>query len=134
MSDASGHIAALEPRRTEREVFRVSAEEKAKIAAIAAIHGLLPGTYARRAALGQLAPAGSQSPASGRTKLSIVNVGTTPAGGIVKERIVAEVEEAKLEDDPAREAFLERRTRELYGQGKTTKLARAEAEAEWRNR
>lgn len=162
MSAASGRTAALatppEPLRDQREVFRVDAREKQMIADLAQIHGLPAGTYARRAALGQLRPpsVGSQSPTS-RThaamvddvqadpaaenlaeafpaKISTVNVGLTPAGEIVRERIVAEVEEAKLEDDPAHEAFIARRARELYGQGKTTILARAEAEAEWRNR
>lgn len=52
----------------------------------------------------------------------------------VSPTVAAEIEEAKLADDPAREAFIERRTRELHAQGRTTILARREAEAEWKTR
>lgn len=50
------------------------------------------------------------------------------------DRVEQEVAESKMVDDEARDAFLERRTRELHGQGRTTMVARREAEAEWRNR
>ena len=56
------------------------------------------------------------------------------ASRVEAERVSAEIEESKLTDDPARVAFIERRTRELYAQGRTTAVAKSEAEAEWRRR
>lgn len=63
----------------------------------------------------------------------------TPAPALVpgakpSANVDAEVAEAALADDPARKAFIERRTQELYGQGKTTSVARALATAEWEAR
>lgn len=63
-----------------------------------------------------------------------IHVDLSDARPDVEPRTAAEIAEAKLKEDPAREAFIERRTRELHGQGRTTPVARREAEAEWRAR
>lgn len=126
-----------EPERNLREVFRVSAAEKAAIKVLADLRGMKPGTYARLAALGQLPAMGSRPPAMPERQ------GQAQAAPTIEEpeqeqrdapRVGAEVAEAKLEDGPAREAFIARRTRELYGQGKTTRLAESQAAEEWERR
>lgn len=134
--------------RSERMVYRLSLVEQAMIAEAARKAKMKPGPFARKAALE--AAAGSQSPAppappadpARGAELSMVNVVEGPGGtvqrvpptAVERERIEREVAEAKLVDDAAREAFVERRTRELHGQGSTTPVARAMAESEWRNR
>lgn len=80
--------------------------------------------YLRRLGLGDAVPAAPPAPRATRA---------TPAE-VDAERVAAEVDEAKLVDDAAREAFVARRTRELVGKGRTTPVARREAEAEWRAR
>ena len=52
----------------------------------------------------------------------------------VPPRVEAEIAESKMPDAEAEEAFMARRTRELYAEGKTTPVARALARAEWRDR
>lgn len=79
--------------------------------------------YLRRLGLGDAVAAAPPAPAAR----------ATPAE-VDAERVAAEVDEAKLADDAAREAFVARRTRELVGKGRTTPVARREAEAEWRAR
>ncbi len=51
-----------------------------------------------------------------------------------RDRVRAEIAEAKMTDDEARDVFIERRTTELHGQGSTTPVARRLARAEWERR
>lgn len=132
-----------EELRTERMVFRMTTAEKTAIEALAAVHGIPPSTFCRHAALGTLPRPGSPAGAV----LSTVNAALTPAGEVVASnegakqeqppadpRVEAEVAEAKLEDEPARTAYIERRSRELFGQGKTTRVAEVQAAEEWDQR
>jgi hypothetical protein len=116
-------------RGTTIEV-RVSDEEKAEITRRAEASGYKPGPYIRALGLGEIKPP--------RAAVAIA------AGPSIKEpkeeaprrppQVEAEIEESKLEDGEAHEAFVARRTKELFTQGKTTPLARQIAEAEWRQR
>ncbi len=127
---------------------RVTDEERATIKKRAATAGVKVSEYVRLAALGDLptSPPSTGKPskarsarpaAEGRTSdssSSIAAAKSEPPPTPIKGGVEGEVEEATLRDAPAHEHFLERRTRELVGQGKTTKVARSLAEAEWRRR
>jgi hypothetical protein len=98
------------------------------------------GPWLRALGLGRLetsqgmsGPAEDAGPGADDGALNGAPDGSTPTPG-EKLKIDQEVEEAKLADEPAREAFVTRRTRVLYGQGYTTSAAAKMAEAEWRDR
>lgn len=116
---------------------RVSVVERDRIETLAGRAGLKFSEYVRQAALGILEP----SPSSTAPKPKAALPASSPARGktsmaerVDREDVAAEVAEATQLDDVAHESFLERRTRQLVGQGKTTKVARSLAEAEWRQR
>lgn len=110
---------------------RVSVLERDRIETLADRAGLKFSEYVRQAALGILEPSAppaavsASPPAEGETSM---------AARVEEVEVAAEVEEATQLDDVAHESFLERRTRQLVGQGKTTKVAKSLAEAEWRQR
>lgn len=150
--------------RKDRFEFRLRDDERKEIEANAEAAGFdSVGDYVRTMALTRTSIEGEKpEPAAGEcthTEIEDLSNGTTivnagrckGCGEIVKidpdrgsvysegagterERVAVEVAEAKLKDDAARETFLERRTRELHGAGRTTPVARREAEAEWRAR
>lgn len=101
--------------RTERLEVRISPLEKALIAERALEAGQKVSDYVRDRAL-------CRPPSNEGAKQE-----HPPA-------VAAEIAEAKLEDGPAREAFLQRRTQQLIGQGRTSPVARREAEREWEER
>lgn len=68
-----------------------------------------------------------------RTDALAVLQAATPARPL-NPRLEAELVEAKLQDEQARAAYIERRTKELFGQGKTTRRAEYEAAEEWERR
>jgi hypothetical protein len=106
---------------------RVSRDQKERLERRAKMVGVKLSEYLRTRVLAELqteAPA-TPEPIPGQTTVEEVAAAA---------EVEAEVAEAKLTDDPAREAFVERRAMQLYGQGRTQRLARVEAEAEWRNR
>lgn len=102
-------------KRDQIIAVRTTAGEKAEITKRAGGRGKV-GAYLRNLGLGR-----RPEPVPARKPLPDPNV-------------EAEVEEAQMTDDAAREAFLRRRTTQLVGQGRTTPVARREAEAEWRMR
>ena len=104
--------------------FRVDPDERASITARARAAGFEKDSEYVRTLL--FAPSIEEA----KAELSTVNAALTPDGEVVK----AEIEEAKLQDDPAREAFIERRTKQLVGQGRTTPVAQREARSEWERR
>lgn len=150
--------------RDKRMEVRVDAEERAQILANAEEAGFDSyGDFMRTLALQSSNGGAKQEPADGECPhieiedlsngTTIVNVGRCKGcGAIVKidpdrgsvysegadverERIDIDIAiaEAKLEE-AAHEAFIARRTRELHAAGRTTPVARREAEAEWRAR
>jgi predicted S18 family serine protease len=100
---------------------RVDDAERAIIEENAAAAGKKPSVYLRELGL---------EPAKAR----VVTVAPSIAERVETEEVQAEVAEAALTDDPAEQSFLERRTRQLVGQGNTTRVARSLAKAEWRAR
>lgn len=106
--------------RTGTIQIRVSDLEKAQIRERALAAGKTVSDYVRDRALGRRQRTSPVAP---------VAVVEQP-----HPNVAAEIAEAKMPDDAAREAFVERRTRQLQGQGRTSIVARREAEAEWRMR
>lgn len=119
--------------RTETLKTRVTPGEKARIQERALEAGMDVGTFLRARALG-LKPRGltpiEPPPAPPHAPVNP----TVVAAEVEKQEVADEIEEARLEDPPARDAFLERRTRQLVGAGNTTLVARRLAAAEWENR
>lgn len=113
--------------RTQQIHIRVSSREKAIITERAVAAGEKVGEYMRRLGLGQGATRRLRV-----TRMKAQQVATV--AHVDDDRIEQEIHEAKLGDDIARRAFVERRTRELKGAGHTTPVARRLAEAEWRDR
>lgn len=118
---------------------RVSEDERETIEKHADRAGLKFSEYVRRAALGEWeailgAGANTSAPPATASAPSPAERETPMAERVVGEEVAAEVTEATQLDDVARESFLERRTRQLVGQGKTTPVAKSLAEAEWRQR
>jgi len=130
--------------------LRVTDEEKAQIAGHAEATGQTVSEYVRGQALaGPWRP--RKKPPFGREAPTLepsTSSGVVP-GGDAHERDapktegtgtpqVAQPEGQEQSGPPAddspeiEEQFVERRTRELYGQGRILRVARMEAEAEWR--
>ena len=108
--------------RHEHLQIRVTDVEKAKIRERAIAAGKNVSDYVRDRAL--------CVPVSAIAANRPVHAGQTS----VDEQVVASEIAEPIVDDIAREAFLERRTKQLHGQGKTMRLARRAAEAEWESR
>lgn len=90
-----------------------------------------PGSVAGGAAITPPVP-GKPQPADRAPVAS--NEGAKQEHPPASPTVAAEIEEAKMDDEAAREAFVERRTKQLIGSGRTSIVARREAEAEWRMR
>lgn len=120
--------------------FRVSDAEKASVRAVAEAAGLTLTEYVRDLVLRSLgggtvipmperkgqAHGSDSSPADEEAK-------PEPAAK-VSPAVAAEIEEARLKDDAAREAFIGRRAQELHGSGYTTPVARRMAVRDWEQR
>jgi len=119
-----GRPKSKEPAATYISV-RVSAPQKERLERRARSAGVKLSEYLRRVVLADLDEQPTPAVIPGQTTVEEVAAAA---------EVSAEVGEAKLTDDPAREAFITRRALQLYGQGRTKRLARVEAEAEWRNR
>jgi hypothetical protein len=119
--------------RAEQLAFRVTAVEKAKIAERARAAGMPIPDFLRARALG-LKPRGLEPiaapPVPPRAPVNPV----VRAEEVRKQEIADEVAEAMLEDPAARDAFLDRRTKQLVGAGSTTLVARRKAAEEWATR
>jgi len=114
--------------------FRTSPAETARIKERAIASGMKLPDFLRARALGQK-PRGLQRPEPEPQRPPARPVNPTVAAAAVERQEVAdEVEEAKLRDEEAYDAFVERRTRQLYGQGKTMLVARRLVKEEWENR
>jgi hypothetical protein len=119
-----------EDPRTEIERFRVTPGERARIAERAATAGLKVPEFLRRRALGlRLNGIPERTPVP---KAAVARVVSPRA--VEREEVAAEVEEAKMGDQESHEAFVDRRALQLHGQGRTMRVARALAEAEWQRR
>jgi hypothetical protein len=113
--------------------IRVSDEEKARIGGRAAAAGSDSlSEYLRDLALGNVEPMISSTaislPAEQKGASMPEPAPRTPPV------VEAEIEEAQMEDEAAREAFIDRRAKALFGAGNTSRVARSMAEDEWRNR
>lgn len=114
------------------QTIRISPAQKERLEKRAQTSGCSVSEYIRQVVLADLDEQGPPDlgPIPGQTTVEEQVAAAAPAN----PDVAAEVQEAKLTDDPAREAFIARRTLQLYGQGRTKRLARSEAEAEWRRR
>lgn len=116
-------------RRTEKLEARVTPAQKAQVAERAIAAGQKMGEYIRDRALGLKAngiPEGR-----GTVKALKARPPRSTPQDIEREEIAAEVGEAALVDGDAREAFVARRTRQLFGEGFTSLLAARKAAEEW---
>lgn len=121
--------------------FRVSDDEKAAVRRGAEAAGKTLTKYARDLVLaslggGTVIPMPERKGQAGGSDSSIAkNEGAKaePAAK-VPPVVAAEVAEARLEDNEAREAFIGRRTREHHGHGHTTPVARQMAVRDWEQR
>ncbi len=118
---------------SERLEFRVSQADKVRIEERARAAGMKLPEFLRARALG-LKPRGltpiPPPPAPPREPVNPV----VTAADIEKQEIADEVTEAMLDDPAARDAFLERRARQLMGKGNTLLVARRLAAEEWATR
>lgn len=111
--------------RNDQIRVRVTRAEKEAIARNAELAGAKdPTTFLRELGLRELV---ASTEAAQRGELP----GQTTVDQVIVD---AEVQEARLQDPPAREAFIARRAKQLFGQGKTSAVAKRLAEAEWRAR
>jgi hypothetical protein len=121
---------------------RVTEEEKARIAARAEANGMSVSEFVRNQALGEkvvrLPPVRKGSarlPKKGSPPMA-TRVGP-PAGhspAVDPGETVHEIPPTPPSSAETREQFLARRRGQLYGQGRTSRVAQMEAEAEWRSR
>lgn len=114
---------------------RVSDAEKAQIQERAVAAGMKVSDYVRVRALGRRLRSSSSPPSNEGAKPEHSHDPPAQTAATVPDiEVAAEVEEAKMPDEAAREAFVERRTKQLIGRGRTSIVARREAEAEWKMR
>lgn len=121
-------------RRDVSLQIRISASDRDRIRRRAAAVGVSASEYIRRRALAGLDVEPAPTIEKAKAEHPPIPGQTTVEEIGAAAEVQAEVQEAKLEDEGAREAFVKRRALQLYGQGRTKRLARVEAEAEWRKR